>query len=164
MKSSECVQLPSVAVPISCDMSAPQKRSVFGGTVWVLEFFCNEITQWLNSFQPNQTDMDMSLALAGHCGADQRRNDVEADQAGPRTSSLSCLLRCALGWITPATFTMNPCSSWWVTLHISCMCVARNCHEFGVSAFLTQVFCARVVVSVPGNSQISHLFSFIAAC
>ena len=51
-----------------------------------------------------------------------------------------------------------------LSLHISCMCVARNCHEFGVSAFLTQVFCARVVVMVPGNSQISHLFQFIAAC
>ena len=40
----ECVQLPSVAVSISCDMSAPQKRSVFRATVWVLEFPRNEIT------------------------------------------------------------------------------------------------------------------------
>ena len=58
MKSSECVQLPSVAVSISCDMST------------------------------NQTDMDMSLALTGHREADQRRNDVGTKQDPGRLLSL----------------------------------------------------------------------------
>ena len=82
----------------------------------------------------------------------------------------------SVSWCSPMCFRLDHtchgttklwCSEYstYLTLHMSCMSVARNYNAFSVSQpFLTQVSCAHVVVMIPGNSLIFHWLLCIAAC